>query len=78
VDVDVELTQYYKRFVFNSDGEATVACGPTASTWSVAVPPGNGLYGVGKSMAEVYFEAQFGTTYKDVEISGNVKLAKNK
>jgi hypothetical protein len=76
VEVDVELTQYYKRFVFNSQGESVVSCGPTAATWTVAVPPGNGLYGVGKSMAQVYLEAQFGTSYKDVEISGNVKLAK--
>jgi hypothetical protein len=78
VDVDVELTQFYKRFVFNSQGESVVLCGPTAATWTVAIPPGNGLYGVGKSMADVYLEAEFGTSYRDVEISGNVKLAKGK
>ena len=42
------------------------------------VPPGNGLYGVGKAMADVYFDTEFGNTYRQVEISGNVKLAKGK
>ena len=78
VDVEVDLTQYYKRFVFFNYADSIVQCTTSPTDWTVDVPPGNGLCGVGRSMAEVYFEAQFGTTYKDVEISGNVKLAKGK
>ena len=76
VDVEVDLTQYYKRFVFFSYADTIVQCTTAPTTWTVAVPPGNGLYGVGKSMADVYFDTEFGTTYRQVEISGNVVLAK--
>jgi hypothetical protein len=76
VDVEVDLTQYYKRFVFFNYADSIVQCTTSPTDWTVDVPPGNGLYGVGRSMAEVYFDAQFGTTYRNVEISGKVRLAK--
>ncbi|HEY7946897.1 MAG TPA: neocarzinostatin apoprotein domain-containing protein [Acidimicrobiales bacterium] len=76
VDVEVDLTQFYKRFVFFNYADIIVQCTKSSKRWTVDVPPGNGLYGVGKAMADVYFATQFGNTYRQIEISGNVVLAK--
>lgn len=76
VEVDITLTQFYKRFVFTNEEFDVVTCTTTPTTWTVAVPPGNGLYGVGKSQADVYLDAQFGTSYRELEITGNVNLQK--
>jgi len=76
VDVEVDLTQFYKRFVFFNYADTIVQCTTSPTTWTVDVPPGNGLYGVGKAMADVYLDTEFGNTYRQVEISGNVVLAK--
>jgi hypothetical protein len=76
VEVEVDLTQYYKRFVFFSYADSIVQCTTSPTDWTVDVPPGNGLYGVGRSMAEVYLDAEVGTIYRNVQISGNVHLVK--
>ncbi len=76
VDVEVDLTQFYKRFVFFNYADIIVRCTTSPATWTVDVPPGNGLYGVGRAMADVYFDTEFGNTYRQIEVSGNVALAK--
>lgn len=74
VQIDLQLTQFYKRFVFTNEVYGTVPCSSTPSSWTLPVPPGNGLYGVGKSEADVYFDAQIGTSYRQVEVTGKVSL----
>ncbi len=74
VEVDVNLVQFYKRFVFTNEVYEIVPCSSTASTWTAVVPPGNGLYAVGKAQATVYLDAQFGTSYRQIELTGKVNL----
>jgi hypothetical protein len=76
VEIDVTLTQFYKRFVFTNEVYGVTNCSSSPTTWSVPVPPGNGLYGVGKSQATVFLDAQVGTSYREFQVSGNVNLQK--
>jgi hypothetical protein len=76
VDVDVYLVQFFHRFVFSNEVDNVFPCSPTTSTWSIAVPPGNGLYGVGKSQATVDFDAQIGNSFRDIEVNAKVHLSK--
>jgi hypothetical protein len=76
VEVDVILTQYYKRFVFTNEVQTEAQCSATASPWTVVVPPGNGLYGVGTSQAVVFLDAQVGTSFRQFEVAGKVALKK--
>jgi neocarzinostatin family protein len=76
VEVDVTLTQFYKRFVFTNEVETEAQCSAAGSPWSVVVPPGNGLYGVGTSQAVVFLDAQVGTSFRQFEVTGKVALKK--
>jgi hypothetical protein len=76
VDIDLTLTQFYKRFVFTNEEYNEVSCSSSPTTWTLSVPPGNGLYGVGKSQATVFLDAQVGTSFREFEINGNVNLQK--
>ncbi|HVC71915.1 MAG TPA: neocarzinostatin apoprotein domain-containing protein [Acidimicrobiales bacterium] len=74
----VDLTQLYGRFVFRSEGETLVSCKSGTKTWTVKVPPGNGTYAPGVATAGVGIQAQTGTGYRNIQISGKVHLKAGK
>jgi Neocarzinostatin family len=74
VNVNVELQQIYrKRFNFTNEGYANVTCtGHTA--WSVIVPPGIGLFGLGPATVQAEIQADIGTSYRYITVNRNVTL----
>jgi hypothetical protein len=74
-DIYVDLTQFYGRFVFRSEGEVLVSCKSGTKNWTVKVPPGNGTYAAGASAADVQIQAETGTIYRDIEVKGPVHLS---
>jgi hypothetical protein len=74
VDIYVELQQRYKRFNFTNEGEATVEClGHTQ--WTVPVPPGFGLFGVGAANVQAEFSTQIGNNSdRNINITRNITL----
>jgi Neocarzinostatin family len=74
VDVNVELQQIYrKRFNFENEGYGEVNC--TGRTpWSVTVPPGIGLFGLGPASVQADIQAEIGTSYRYITFTRNVTL----
>jgi hypothetical protein len=77
VQVDVELAQvFHRRFNNTSSGFAVINCNPRKKgyKWKVAIPPGFGLFGPGNATADVYLSASVANFYRNIEITGGVKL----
>jgi hypothetical protein len=74
VDIYVELQQRYKRFNFTNDGEATVEC-KGHTPWTVPVPPGFGLFGVGAANVQAELSTQIGNNAdRNINITRNIEL----
>jgi len=78
IQLYVDLDQHFGRFNFENYGYSSVSCGQAkkATKWALAVPPGIGLFGVGKATAVVEFSAQIGNSYRYVDVTGSVMLQK--
>ncbi|HEY7949151.1 MAG TPA: neocarzinostatin apoprotein domain-containing protein [Acidimicrobiales bacterium] len=74
VDIYVQIAQIYKRFIFRSQGEIFVSCTPGKHTWSVQIQPQLGTYAAGVASVDVGLQSFTGTSYRDIEIKGNVHL----
>jgi Neocarzinostatin family len=76
VQLSVDLDQHFGRFNFENYGYSSVNCGQTkkATKWTLAVPPGIGLFGVGKATVVVDFSTQIGNSYRNVEVEASVIL----
>jgi len=73
VYVYVYLQQRYRRFNFTNSGQTSITClGHT--TWSVSIPPGFGLFGVGPANVQVQLQTQVGNSYRTIGIKRNVQL----
>jgi hypothetical protein len=80
VEVDVELDQTWHRFNFTDDGYTEVNCTAKkkGNKWSLSIPPGVGLFGVGKATVQVDLEGQIGESFRDYQFSANVVLQSKK
>jgi hypothetical protein len=78
VNIYVDLTQIYGRFIFNSQNQIFVSCKKGTQPWKVLVPPNTGTFAAGVARADVYLEAQTGTSYRTVELEGAIHLTEVK
>jgi hypothetical protein len=76
VQLYIDLSQRYRRFNFENYAYSSVNCGQTkrATKWTVAVPPGIGLFGVGKATVTVQLSSSIGNSYRNVTISRSIML----
>jgi Neocarzinostatin family len=73
VSVYIQLQQTYKRFNFTSQGQTSVSCF-RHTAWSVPVPPGFGLFGVGTSNVQAEISGEVGNSYRNINQTRNVEL----
>jgi hypothetical protein len=81
VEVDVDLAQiYHRRFNFTNEGYTEVNCNghKKGTQWRVAIPPGIGLFGVGKATAEVELSFEIGDSYRQSDFNGSLVLQAKK
>jgi hypothetical protein len=71
----VELQQIYRRFNFTNEVYTTVNCTHHA-TWTVQVPPGIGLFGVGSATVTAEIQGQIGNSYRTIYLKRSVMLVK--
>jgi hypothetical protein len=72
-NLQVELQQVYHRFNFTNYGYTGGNCTRHAK-WSVTIPPGFGLFAVGKATVTAQLSGQVGNSYRNVTITRSVML----
>ena len=79
VQIQVTLSQIYrKRFNFTNSGSTSVECTGRHTPWTVSVPPGIGLFGVGPATVDAEISEPIGNTFRTITLTRSVALQAEK
>jgi hypothetical protein len=78
IEIYVDLSQiYHRRFNFENENYGFVTCAgrKRATAWKVSVPPGIGLFGVGKATVEAQFSGTVNNSFRSYTTTTKVVLS---